>query len=135
MPVSAKVSPSDLFVKDKYVSEELRNLAKELGILLVTASQLNRCLALDTVVIRNGEPSEIKNVVVGDVLASNNGDVTVTEVLPIIKQPVYRIKTRSGKEIVCSDKHLFPTTQGLRNIQSGLKVGDQLYTTTVEHQS
>ena len=42
MPVGAKVSPSDLFVKDKYVSEELRNLAKELNVLLVTASQLNR---------------------------------------------------------------------------------------------
>ena len=42
MPISAKVSPNDLFVKDKYVSEELRNLAKELGILMVTASQLNR---------------------------------------------------------------------------------------------
>ena len=42
MPVSTKVSPSDLFVKDKYVAEEVRNLAKELRILLVTASQLNR---------------------------------------------------------------------------------------------
>jgi archaellum biogenesis ATPase FlaH len=42
MPVSAKVSPSDLFVKDKYVSEELRNLAKELDCIFVTASQLNR---------------------------------------------------------------------------------------------
>ena len=42
MPVSAKVSPSDLYVKDKYVSEELRNLAKELDIIFVTASQLNR---------------------------------------------------------------------------------------------
>jgi len=42
MPVSAKVSPSDLFVKDKYVSEELRNLAKELNCVFVTASQLNR---------------------------------------------------------------------------------------------
>lgn len=42
MPVSTKVSPSDLFIKDKYVSEELRNLAKELNVLLVTASQLNR---------------------------------------------------------------------------------------------
>ena len=42
MPVSAKVSPNDLFVKDKYVSEELRNLAKELDIVFVTASQLNR---------------------------------------------------------------------------------------------
>jgi hypothetical protein len=42
MPVTAKVSPSDLFVKDKYVSEELRNLAKELNVIFVTASQLNR---------------------------------------------------------------------------------------------
>ena len=42
MPISAKVSPSDLFVKDKYVSEEIRNFAKELDILVVTASQLNR---------------------------------------------------------------------------------------------
>jgi len=42
MPVSAKVSPSDLFVKDKYVSEELRNLAREFEILMITASQLNR---------------------------------------------------------------------------------------------
>lgn len=42
MPVTAKVNPNDLFIKDKYVSEELRNLAKELNILMVTASQLNR---------------------------------------------------------------------------------------------
>jgi archaellum biogenesis ATPase FlaH len=42
MPVSAKVSPNDLFVKDKYVSEEIRNFAKELNILCQTASQLNR---------------------------------------------------------------------------------------------
>ena len=42
MPVSAKVSPNDQFIKDKYVSEELRNLAKEFDIVMVTASQLNR---------------------------------------------------------------------------------------------
>lgn len=42
MPAGVKVNPSDLFVKDKYVSEELRNLAMELNTLTVTASQLNR---------------------------------------------------------------------------------------------
>jgi len=42
MPVTVKVNPSDQFIKDKFVSEELRNLATELGILFVTASQLNR---------------------------------------------------------------------------------------------
>ena len=41
-PISARVSPGDLFIKDKYVSEELRNLAVESNTLLVTASQLNR---------------------------------------------------------------------------------------------
>ena len=41
-PISAKVSPGDLFIKDKYVSEELRNLAMESQTLFVTASQLNR---------------------------------------------------------------------------------------------
>ena len=42
MPVSVKISPSDLFTKDKFVSEELRNFAKELNVIFVTASQLNR---------------------------------------------------------------------------------------------
>jgi len=42
MPVSSRVNPGDLFIKDKYVSEELRNLAVEWNVLMVTASQLNR---------------------------------------------------------------------------------------------
>jgi archaellum biogenesis ATPase FlaH len=42
MPMSKKISPADLFIKDKYVSEELRNLAVEKNCIFVTASQLNR---------------------------------------------------------------------------------------------
>jgi replicative DNA helicase len=42
MPIAARISAENLFVKDKYVSEELRNLAVERNMLLVTASQLNR---------------------------------------------------------------------------------------------
>ena len=42
MPAGRKISAENLFIKDKYVSEELRNLAKDLGVLMVTASQLNR---------------------------------------------------------------------------------------------
>ena len=42
MPVSKKISPADLFIKDKYVSEELRNLAVEKNCICVTAAQLNR---------------------------------------------------------------------------------------------
>ena len=41
-PIATKISAENLFVKDKYVSEELRNLAMELKTIFVTASQLNR---------------------------------------------------------------------------------------------
>ena len=42
MPAQRKVPPSDLFIKDKFVSEELRNFAVEHDMLFATASQLNR---------------------------------------------------------------------------------------------
>ena len=42
MPASTKVSAENLYIKDKYVSEELRNLAMELQCVFVTAAQLNR---------------------------------------------------------------------------------------------
>lgn len=42
MPAGFKVDPSNLFIKDKYVSEELRNFAVENNLLFATASQLNR---------------------------------------------------------------------------------------------
>jgi len=42
MPAQRKVPPSDLFIKDKFVSEELRNFSVENDLLFATASQLNR---------------------------------------------------------------------------------------------
>lgn len=41
-PAGMKVGASDMFVKDKYTSEELRALAAEYNLLAATASQLNR---------------------------------------------------------------------------------------------
>jgi len=127
MPVTAKVSPSDLFVKDKYVSEEIRNLGKELGIIMVTASQLNRCLALDTIVKHEQKGNiQIQNVKVGDKIKNATGYVTVGNIYDISEQEVYRITTASGKVIECSAKHKFPTNNGLKEINNGLQVGDNL---------
>ena len=42
MPAGQKISVSDMFVKDKLVAEELRNLVVTENLLLATASQLNR---------------------------------------------------------------------------------------------
>jgi hypothetical protein len=41
-PNNARINPSDMFVKDKFVAEELRSLAGEYDLLFATASQLNR---------------------------------------------------------------------------------------------
>lgn len=41
-PCNGRIDPSDLFVKDKYTSEELRALAHEMNVICVSASQLNR---------------------------------------------------------------------------------------------
>jgi hypothetical protein len=42
LPITTKVSPENLYIKDKYVSEELRNLAAETNTIVVTAAQLGR---------------------------------------------------------------------------------------------
>ena len=42
IPITKKVAPGDLFIKDKYVTEEMRNFSMETQTVLVTASQLNR---------------------------------------------------------------------------------------------
>jgi archaellum biogenesis ATPase FlaH len=42
MPISRKISAENLFIKDKFVSEELRNLSMEKNCIFVTAAQLNR---------------------------------------------------------------------------------------------
>jgi archaellum biogenesis ATPase FlaH len=42
MPISKRISAENLFIKDKFVSEELRNLSMEKNVVLVTAAQLNR---------------------------------------------------------------------------------------------
>ena len=42
MPINKKISAENLFIKDKLVSEELRNLAMEKDCVVCTAAQLNR---------------------------------------------------------------------------------------------
>ena len=112
----------------KSIAEELRGLAVEFDVPLVTATQTNRCLGLDTLVTkRNGESIEIQDIKVGDEIESHSGYVRVEHVFPIEEQDVYEITTKSGKKILCSDKHIFPTVDGEKNILNGLSVGDYLF--------
>lgn len=47
-PNQGRINVGDLFIKDKFVTEELRALAAELDVLCVTASQLNRSAVNDS---------------------------------------------------------------------------------------
>lgn len=90
-------------------------------------TQGNRCCSLDTIVdIENKGVIEIKDVKDGDKILTHLGYKEITHIFPIQKQPVYKIKTKSGKEIKVSTKHKFPTHNGeIKSINEGLKVGDK----------
>ena len=129
-PNDKKIDVSNLNIKDKFVTEELRGLGVERNMIVISASQLNRCLSLDTRVISNGIEKTIIDLQVGDLIDGETGPVTVTEILPITKQPIYEIKLKSGKTIKVSSRHKFPTNEGLLSIDSGLKIGIQLRSRT-----
>lgn len=117
----------DTFNKDKLVSEELRNIGQELGPVIITASQLNRCLTLDTEVeIKDKGRIFIKDVAVGDEIKSDDGYNTIKAISDVTKQKVYKITTKSGKTIMCSDRHVFPSDSGEKSIRTGLTVGSML---------
>lgn len=128
-PNQARVDVGNFFVKDKLVAEALRSLAspKEFNLICISASQVNRCLTLDTNVICNGKNTVLANVKVGDFLDSSGGSVTVKQVYEKTTQSVYRITTKNGKAIECSAKHDFPTSEGLKSLETGLKVGDYFF--------
>ena len=123
-PLDSRVDLNQVFMKDKYTSEELRSLAFEMDIYLATASQLGRCVSTDTEVVEKTKGIiKISDINIGDEVLTNNGYSPVSFVYPVIKQKAYKIKTKSGKEIICSVNHNFPTSDGLLSISTGLKPG------------
>jgi hypothetical protein len=108
----------------------------------VSATQLNRgafntaspgmegiseCIEVNQIVtLRDGTTKRIGDIEFGDQVTSNDGFKTVTQVHHKKTKPCYRIKLKSGKEIVVSDKHKFPTNRGRISIVDGIRVGDRL---------
>jgi len=115
-----------------HIYEELRGMAGEFNIPVWTASQANRCHILtDKVETENGK-MEIGKIKEGDEILTHDGYKKVTKVFPVEKQPVYKVKLKSGKEITISSNHDLPVMYGkLKSIATGLKVGDKLFTKKV----
>ncbi len=121
---------SNLYERIKTASEEVRALTYKFNCPIITATQLNRCIDINSTVKHiNGAVKKIKDIKVGDEIYGENQTVIVKKVYPITKQKCYKITTASGKSIICSGIHLFPTANGeLKSIESGLSVNDSLLT-------
>lgn len=118
----------DVNVGEGMVMREFESMLSEFDIAGWTAVQGGRCVSLDTIIetTRLGK-HEIKDVIIGDEILTHSGYKKVTNIFPIEKQKVYKIKTKSGKEIKVSDKHDFPVSSGaLKSIRTGLSIGDSL---------
>jgi replicative DNA helicase len=114
----------------KAIAEELRGLAVEFNVPIVSATQTTRsgyCLDLKTQVQTQQGLKDISNIQVGDLVLSNNGYNEVLNVFPKTKKKSYKITLEDGKEIICSEEHLFPTENGELNIKGGLEDGMCLY--------
>jgi len=115
----------------KAIAEELRGLAVEFNLPIVSATQTTRagyCLDLSTKVITKDGEKFITNINIGDKIQSINGWNTVTNIWPTQIRERYLIKTESGKSIICSGEHKFPIDESYREktINDGLSVGDVL---------
>lgn len=111
------------------IYEDLRGMAGEFQVPVWTASQANRCLSTCTLVEHEVKGKiRIDELIIGDKILTHSGYKTVTDIFPIEKQPVYKIRTKSGKEIICSAQHDFPVKYNqLKSIKSGLRVGDTFF--------
>lgn len=141
--VSSRLKKSDnMYQIQKAVGEEIRGLAVEQDFACVSAIQTNRgamgasdfdmsdiseCLDPNTLVDHeyNGK-IKLKDLQVGDRIMGSFGYTTVSVVHHPKPKKAFKIKLKSGKEIVCSADHIFPTKNGRYCINTGLVVGDKL---------
>lgn len=140
---SSKFKKSDnMYQIQKAVGEEIRALAQEQNFACVTAIQTNRgamgasdfdmsdiseCLDPNTLVDHEYKGKiKLKDLQVGDRIMGSFGYTTVSVVHHPKTKKAFKIKLKSGKEIVCSADHIFPTKNGRYCINTGLTVGDKL---------
>jgi hypothetical protein len=112
----------------KSIAEEVRGLAVEANLPIVTATQFTRCLSVNSLINTPNSLKRLHEIQIGDKVLTTNGEFnTVLKVYPKEVQQAYSIRLKSGKTITCSEKHIFPTPNGMKSISSGLVVGECLF--------
>ena len=126
----------------KAIAEELRGLAVEYNVPIVSATQTTRsgysnsdlgledtseCIWVNEKVnLVDGSSKTMCDLVPGDQIISNDGFKTVMFVHHKKPKDCIKIKTKSGKEIIVSKEHIFPTNKGRVSYNTGLAIGTKL---------
>ncbi|MCK9596337.1 AAA family ATPase [Candidatus Pacearchaeota archaeon] len=113
------------------IYEDLRGLAKIFNCPVYTASQTNRCFFENTLLYtREGDKifeTEINKIKIGSEVETQVGWKKVIDINKNY-QKLFKIKLKSGKEIICSEKHMFPVIDGnFKSIETGLEKGSGLF--------
>jgi len=126
----------------KSIAEEIRGLAVEFDVPVISATQTNRegysnsdpglentseCIYVnEEVTLKNGIIKKIVDCKVGDQIKANDGFKTIIKTHHIKKKNCIKIKLKSGKEIIVSKEHVFPSNRGRISFKDGLSIGDKL---------
>ena len=129
----------------KAIAEEIRALAIEFNLPIVSATQTNRggfdnsdismsdtseCVYVkEKIALRDGTVKEIGDVEVGDQVTSHDLYKTVMFVHHPKKKDCIKLTLKSGKQIIVSKQHAFPTSKGRLSYDDGLAVGNKLAST------
>ncbi len=145
LPASAMANS---YLYTKSVAEEMRGLAREFNFACVSATQTNRggadagnetdmsdtadCLHPDTLVTSiNNTKIKLSELKVGDKIKAHDGQKTVTMIHHTKTKKAYKITTKSGKVIICSGDHKFPTPDGRISINEGLAVKSKIHSINI----
>ena len=111
------------------IMREFESLIEEMNVAGHTATQGGRCIFVGEKVITNRGIICIGDININDLVLTHKGFKPVTNIYPKEIKTTYKIKTKSGKTIIVSEKHIFPVGDGkYKSILSGLSVGDKLLT-------
>lgn len=143
-----KAGSTNSYTYVKAIAEELRAIAVENDLPIFSATQVNRSGASTTememtdtseciyinekIETISGEIKTINELKVGDQIKSQDNYKTVITVHHKKNKDCIKIKLESGKSIIVSKDHVFPTNNGRKSINTGLKIGDLLNSMTNE---
>jgi hypothetical protein len=126
----------------KAIAEELRGLAVEFSVPIVSATQTTRsgfsntdldltdtseCVYVEEKVeLLDGTLKKMKDLVPGDQILSQDEYKTTMFVHHKKPKECVKITLKSGKTIIVSKDHVFPTKNGRKSLHTGLIIGDFL---------